>query len=587
MNTSTKEDSVAYWLMPAEDGPKHEYPVRPVPKDWIMSRCCQGDHQGAEIADGDGIGLVRMGRHGGIVAHGCVMAVSAQHRLADVSCRPYKIIVRFDEFYLGNPLPLRLLPGIGSRERSLYARTSRYGRHPFLKLTDEAWQVLLATAGTPRIHEWPLSWDLKPGAVVSRPDLHDTYGGQRQGRIVRSASTPNTFVFLGAGGAAAPASHRWADDGALLLVGKPEQVTDDPAAAESFENRYVLQHLRSGIPVRVFHSSGRRPVIYLGEVVVDQEDAIEEWIDAAAPALPAFAEHRAGRRPAAARQFKAPLLRVHPVTELEPFLAPERRSRRQPQTLRLGVTRPATGTASISAPPSDVEAIRQVTDLLRSTPADQAVPGLGDAAVLAELITRRHRASGLAELRRLVRDPATQEAALQRLLEQHTWIFGGEYLGAGNRRELVQGDQLDIPLIRGDGTLHGVEIKKANIEKLVVRNHNHLGVGAPVHAAVVQAMNYLRGLDEHRHVILGNHRVDCRRASMTIVIGDPAFVRPWFTPEEIAEAIRTYNTYLSRIKIVTYAELMDSAQRSLDLAEIPAPSPESRPTQSNRRRSRP
>jgi hypothetical protein len=51
--------------------------------------------------------------------------------------------------------------------------------------------------------------------------------------------------------------------------------------------------------------------------------------------------------------------------------------------------------------------IRQAADLLRSPSDDEELPGMGDAAALADLITRRHRAAGLAELRRLVRDPAT------------------------------------------------------------------------------------------------------------------------------------------------------------------------------------
>jgi antiviral defense system Shedu protein SduA len=574
---------MAYWLMPAADGPRHEYPARRVPKGWVTSHCSQGEHQGADVADGDGIGLVRTGRHGGIVAHGRVTAVKTQPRPYDC-CVQYKIMVQFEELYLGSPVQLRLLPGIASREKSLYARSSRLARQPFLGLSEDAWRVLVGTVRTPRVQEWPVSWDLKPGAVVSRADLHDTYGGQRQGRIVRSASTPNTFVFLSAGATAETASHRWADDGALLLVGKAERASDDPAVAESFENRYVLQHLRSGIPLRVFHSAGRKPLIYLGEVVVDQENAIEEWIEAAAPSLPAFAEDRARRRSTAHLQFRAPILRVHPVTELEPFLAPERQSRRQPQKLRLGVAGPhEPDSGPISGSPSGASAIRQATDFLRSASADEDISGMGDAAALADLITRRHRAVGLAELRRLVRDPGTLEADLQRLLEQHTWIFGGEYLGPGTRRELVQGEQLDIPLIRGDGTLHGVEIKKANIKTLVVRNHNHLGVGAHVHNAVVQAMNYLRELDEHRHIVLGKHRVDCRRASMTIVIGDSSFVRPWYTAEEIAEAIRTYNAYISRIKVVTYTELINNAQRSLDLAETSDTASEPGPSRPGRR----
>ncbi|AEV83405.1 hypothetical protein ACWT_2383 [Actinoplanes sp. SE50] len=82
-------------------------------------------------------------------------------------------------------------------------------------------------------------------------------------------------------------------------------------------------------------------------------------------------------------------------------------------------------------------------------------------------------------------------------------------------------------------------------------------------------MNYLRGLDEQRHTVLNEYGVDARRASMTVVIGAPAFVREQFTRQEIAEAIRTYNSHLSRVKVVTYPELLAAAERMLQLAAPP------------------
>lgn len=48
-----------------------------------------------------------------------------------------------------------------------------------------------------------------------------------------------------------------------------------------------------------------------------------------------------------------------------------------------------------------------------------------------------------------------------------TWIFGGELLATPARRSLTTRDQLDLTLIRPDGTLHGVELKLARISRLV------------------------------------------------------------------------------------------------------------------------
>ena len=74
-------------------------------------------------------------------------------------------------------------------------------------------------------------------------------------------------------------------------------------------------------------------------------------------------------------------------------------------------------------------------------------------------------------------------------------MFGGKYVSAAVRRSFTVLDQFDIALIRADNSLHLVEIKRANIPRLVIRDHNHWIVGEDVHKAVGQAMNHLRSLD--------------------------------------------------------------------------------------------
>ncbi|WP_157432775.1 MULTISPECIES: Shedu anti-phage system protein SduA domain-containing protein [unclassified Actinoplanes] len=567
------------WLMVAEGGPAaYESPHHRVTRGWETSYCRSRDeHDVAEVAEGDGIALIRVGRYGGVVAHGRATSVIAEHHRDGgkrLGCQPREITVRFDKTYLSAPVPMRLLSDIGGLTKARYVRAARYMPAAPLEITVETWESLLRGTQAPGPYEWPMGWDLDAGTIVGRGDVHDVYGGQRQGSIGRSGTTPNTFLFLGAGSHGVPFTHRWADDGALVLVGKPEDIGrgEPPATPAGFENRLVLRHLRSGLPLRVFQSNGRKSVTYLGEVIIDQEHPVEGWIEAAAPPQPPSLPppYTDPGNPPTARQFRAPLLRVHPVTSLTPFVSAEQQPRSQRQRLRLRVIRsasePVSGPATRSV--SDSELYRQAADRLREAPAG-AAPELADVAEFAELVIRRGRAAGLAELRRLVLDPGTREPAIQRILEQHSWVFGGEFMGVAARRALSLSDQLDIPLIRGDGTLHGVEIKRACIAKLVVAHRGRAVVGEPVHEAVVQAMNYLRGLDEQRHTVLNEYGVDARRASMTVVIGAPAFVREQFTRQEIAEAIRTYNSHLSRVKVVTYPELLAAAERMLQLAAPP------------------
>ena len=146
-----------------------------------------------------------------------------------------------------------------------------------------------------------------------------------------------------------------------------------------------------------------------------------------------------------------------------------------------------------------------------------------------------------------------------------TWIFGGEFLPGTVRRNITLRDQLDLALLRPDGTLHGVELKKANITRLVTGQRNHLIVGTEVNKAVGQAMNYLRELDEKRPQILVDLGIDCRRASMTVVIGHSGFVTTGASPQEIDETIRTFNSYLTRLSVTTYGRLIENAQRTINL----------------------
>jgi hypothetical protein len=154
------------------------------------------------------------------------------------------------------------------------------------------------------------------------------------------------------------------------------------------------------------------------------------------------------------------------------------------------------------------------------------------------------------------------------------WIFGGRYVGVADRRNLIPLDQHDIPLLGADGTLHIVELKGPCIPRLVHKHRNHWMVGTAVHEAVSQAMNYLRGLDEQGPGLETTYRnefgenYDMRRVMATVVIGHPAHVADdAATAHVIDQTIRSYNAHLSRIEVLTYKNLLDSADRALAFEE--------------------
>ena len=203
--------------------------------------------------------------------------------------------------------------------------------------------------------------------------------------------------------------------------------------------------------------------------------------------------------------------------------------------------------------------LAQLTSLIAGTPSLVAALAETNLSSLIEL--RRHQ-DGLARLRAVVENPASTEPDIQRVLQAEWWVFGGRFVAPAARRSIAQLDQFDIPLIRSDGALHVVEIKQANIPRLVERHRNHLIVGPDIHQATNQTINYLRSLDEAQPLIKTTLGIDCRRAFATVVVGHPSFVSG-FTEEQVSETIRTYNSHLSRIEVITYKDLLDGAERAI------------------------
>ncbi|WP_305779110.1 Shedu anti-phage system protein SduA domain-containing protein [Nocardia nova] len=205
--------------------------------------------------------------------------------------------------------------------------------------------------------------------------------------------------------------------------------------------------------------------------------------------------------------------------------------------------------------------VQQVMDILTSSERGMS------AAQSAVLDSRRRT---VAELRQMISDPASNETDVQRLIGNAYWIFGGRYVGVASRRSLIPLDETDIPLLGADRTLHIVELKGPNVSGLVKPHRNHWIVGPLVHEATAQAMNYLRGLDE---MGLGMSAMlereigqvyDMSRVFATVVIGHSDYRRPQGAePDDVTRTLRQYSAGLNRIEVITYDQLVDSAERAL------------------------
>ncbi|MGW5599499.1 Shedu anti-phage system protein SduA domain-containing protein [Streptomyces rochei] len=197
----------------------------------------------------------------------------------------------------------------------------------------------------------------------------------------------------------------------------------------------------------------------------------------------------------------------------------------------------------------------------------------------AQLEVIRRRRELLQKLREVVSERSTPEAVVQRLIESNHWIFGGEYTGTSKRRDLFPRDQHDILLVRADQSVHVVELKKPGAP-LVRRYRGSLIMSNEVHEAVSQCKNYIQKMDDSGATLQTIYRTedsleyDFLRARGTVVIGNPDHVEvPGVTRQMVTHAIRSYNADQGRVQVLTYLNLIESAEEALRFDENDLESP--------------
>jgi antiviral defense system Shedu protein SduA/restriction endonuclease XhoI-like protein len=186
----------------------------------------------------------------------------------------------------------------------------------------------------------------------------------------------------------------------------------------------------------------------------------------------------------------------------------------------------------------------------------------------AERAVVQRRRQTVRELIAMAVHPDTSERRMHGAIGRNYWLFGGQYTGIA-RQDLMPLDRHDIPLVCADGSLEIVELKGPGAA-LVKRHRSHLIVSGKVHDAVSQCIGYLRMIDEAGATLQTVHRnelgldYDYRRARGVVVIGHPGCARnDGVSREDIDQTIRSYNAHLSRVKVITYADLLESAERTL------------------------
>lgn len=222
---------------------------------------------------------------------------------------------------------------------------------------------------------------------------------------------------------------------------------------------------------------------------------------------------------------------------------------------------------------SIVDSLESGRELAGADNLDVVLRGLVDSPIglrAAEAAVIEGRRRVLVELRALLARPDTTETAMQKILQNNHWIFGGQYVAISPRRGLVPMQQHDILLVTADKSLTIVELKGPCDALLARPRERHLTVSASVNDAVGQSMNYLRSMDEFS-LSLGTTAsddlgldYDFRRADALVVIGNqdrPG--KPDANRAQVDQVLRMYNSHLSRIRVLTYTDLLDVAERAL------------------------
>lgn len=182
------------------------------------------------------------------------------------------------------------------------------------------------------------------------------------------------------------------------------------------------------------------------------------------------------------------------------------------------------------------------------------LPQLGETdnlRMVAAALRVAHRTNALGKLHKLIEEESVEQG-FQELLEANWWMLGGQYISMIPRRDWTVEDSLDILLQTADRYFEIIELKRSNAT-VFVQDHGNWIVSGDVNRAVNQAAHYISEIEADRGNLIRKYKLDLYKLKAKVLIGH----LPDDDPDEEAkrEALRRYNSHLSRIEVITYDEL--------------------------------
>jgi hypothetical protein len=210
---------------------------------------------------------------------------------------------------------------------------------------------------------------------------------------------------------------------------------------------------------------------------------------------------------------------------------------------------------------------RLLSELVSNSNLFDALVEVEGATNFSSVIELARQRKGARALHAVINNPVSTLAEIREVLRSEWWVFGSRYIPAFSRGRIPVLQQIDLPLIRSDGAVHLIALGEANIGDLVVPAEDGYQVGPRVPELVNRAMNQLLILETQAAAIRDILGVESRRAFATLVIGHPAYVAGQVSKDNVRSTLRTFSSHLSGLEIMTYKDLMDSAEKTLDLVE--------------------
>lgn len=167
------------------------------------------------------------------------------------------------------------------------------------------------------------------------------------------------------------------------------------------------------------------------------------------------------------------------------------------------------------------------------------------------------------ELSELVSKNEKSEHKIQKFLESNPWMFGSEYSELLERRKWTRDENLDFMLRRtSDSFLEIIEIKTPNENELLKfdDSHNSYYPSSELSKVIGQVLNYIEKIDRERDSIISKDDCDPLKIRAKIIIGRDG-------EKTQQDALRSLNSHLHRIEIITFDQLLRIAERVLNIFE--------------------